>query len=60
MTRKTSNISQASVVRTIKAAKAAGMEVKSFRVEPDGSIVINGDIAQKPQPVVDTSTRGYL
>lgn len=60
MTRKPSPISQATVTRTIKAAQAAGMEVKSFRVEPDGAIVITGDIAQKPMPVVDTSPRGYL
>lgn len=46
--------------RSIEAAKRAGMDVKSFSVEPDGRIVINGDSAQKPMPTVDTSPRGYL
>lgn len=46
--------------RTIEAAQAAGLEVKSFRVEPDGAIVINGDIAQKPAPVVDSTHYGSL
>ena len=60
MTRKPSNVSEATIRRSIKAVEKCGMSVNTVRIEPDGTIVINGDIAQKPMPVVDTLPRGYL
>lgn len=31
---------KASIVRAVKAAEAAGIDVAGFRVEPDGAIII--------------------
>ncbi|MCA1868935.1 hypothetical protein HW571_25170 [Agrobacterium genomosp. 3] len=49
-----------SVARAIKAVKRAGVEVKTVRVEPDGSVVINGDNGGYSHAELEESARGYL
>lgn len=49
-----------SVSRAIRAVKKAGVEVKSIRVEPDGSVVINGDIGGYSEKQLEESAGGYL
>lgn len=48
-----------SVSRAIRAVKKAGVEIKTVRVEPDGSVVINGDGELSEKDIADSS-RGYL
>lgn len=48
-----------SVCRAIRAVKKAGVEIKTVRVQPDGSVVINGDGELSEKDIADTS-RGYL
>jgi hypothetical protein len=48
-----------SVSRAIRAVKKAGIEIRSVRVEPDGSVVINGGGELSEKDVAD-SARGYL
>lgn len=49
-----------SVSRAIRAVKRAGVEVKTVRVEPDGSVVINGDSGDYSEKQLAESSRGYL
>ncbi|CUX07753.1 hypothetical protein CFBP6626_07655 [Agrobacterium tumefaciens] len=49
-----------SVSRAIRAVKKAGVEVKSIRVEPDGSVVINGDNGVYSEKDFEESASGYL
>lgn len=49
-----------SVSRAIRAVKKAGVEVKTIRVEPNGSIVINGEIGEFSQKQLEESSAGYL
>ncbi len=49
-----------SVSRAIRAVKKAGVEVKSIRVEPDGSVVINGDTGGYSEKAFEDSAAGYL
>lgn len=37
---------QDSVVRAIRAVKQAGIEIRTVRIEPDGTVIINGDNAR--------------
>lgn len=32
-----------SIVRAIRTVKKAGIDIKTIRIEPDGSVIINGD-----------------
>lgn len=48
-----------SVSRAIRAVKKAGVDIKTIRVEPDGSVVINGDGELSEKDVAE-SARGYL
>jgi hypothetical protein len=48
-----------SVSRAIRAVKKAGVEIRSIRVEPDGTVVINGGGEMTEKDVAD-SARGYL
>jgi hypothetical protein len=48
-----------SVSRAIRAVKKAGVDIKSIRVEPDGSVIINGGEGITEKDVAD-SNRGYL
>lgn len=49
-----------SVSRAIRAVKKAGVEVKTIRVEPDGSVVINGEIGEFSKKQLEESSAGYL
>lgn len=49
-----------SVSRAIRAVKKAGVEVKTVRVEPDGSVVINGDNGGYSEKQLAESATGYL
>jgi hypothetical protein len=49
-----------SVSRAIRAVKKAGVEVKSVRVEPDGSVIINGDRGGPTEKELEESAGGYL
>lgn len=49
-----------SVSRAIRAVKKAGVEVKTIRVEPNGSIVINGETGEFSQKQLEESSAGYL
>jgi hypothetical protein len=49
-----------SVSRAIRAVKKAGVEVKTVRVEPDGSVVINGDNGGYSEKQLAESAAGYL
>lgn len=49
-----------SVSRAIRAVKKAGVEVKTVRVEPDGSVVINGDSGGITEKQLEESAGGYL
>lgn len=49
-----------SVSRAIRAVKKAGVEVKTIRVEPDGSVVINGDSGNISEKQLEESIGGYL
>jgi hypothetical protein len=49
-----------SVSRAIRAVKKAGVDVKSIRVEPDGSVVINGDNGGYSEKDFEESASGYL
>lgn len=49
-----------SVARAIRAVKKAGIEVRTVRVEPDGSVVINGDNSNVAEESVDAAKGGYL
>lgn len=49
-----------SVSRAIRAVKKAGVEVKTIRVEPDGSVVINGDSGNISEKQLEESVGGYL
>jgi hypothetical protein len=33
-------------VRAIRAVKQAGIEIRTVRIEPDGTVIINGDSAR--------------
>lgn len=48
-----------SVSRAIRAVKKAGVEIRTVRVEPNGSVVINGEGELSEKDVAD-SARGYL
>jgi hypothetical protein len=48
-----------SVSRAIRAVKKAGVEIRSIRVEPDGTVVINGG-GKLTEKDVAVSARGYL
>lgn len=60
MTRKTSPIAQTTITRAVKGAEAAGISVKSIRIEPDGAVVINGDIANKPPAPIDREIQAEM
>lgn len=49
-----------SVSRAIRAVKKAGVEVKTVRVEPDGSVIINGDSGDFTPKQLEESLAGYL
>lgn len=49
-----------SVSRAIRAVKKAGVEVKSVRVEPNGAVVINGEIGEFTQKQLEESSEGYF
>lgn len=58
MGRRTVPFTEDSIVRAIRAVKKAGIEIKTIRIEPDGSVVINGG-GDMPQEDVD-QPKGYL
>ncbi|MGO8242998.1 hypothetical protein [Rhizobium johnstonii] len=49
-----------SVSRAIRAVKKAGVEVKTVRVEPNGAVVINGEIGEYTAKQLAESANGYL
>lgn len=49
-----------SVSRAIRAVRKAGVEVKTIRVEPDGSVVINGDNGNISEKQLEESKGGYF
>lgn len=49
-----------SVSRAIRAVKKAGVEVKTVRVEPDGSVVINGDNGDFTPKQLEESAAGFF
>jgi len=49
-----------SVSRAIRAVKKAGVDVKTVRVEPDGSVVINGEPEEFTRKEIEDSVAGYL
>ncbi|WP_157895502.1 hypothetical protein [Rhizobium sp. LCM 4573] len=49
-----------SVSRAIRAVKKAGVEVKTIRIEPNGSVVINGDNGEITERQIEESAGGYL
>lgn len=48
------------VSRAIKAVKKAGVEIRTIRVEPNGSVVINGDSGEITEEQFAEGMRGYL
>lgn len=59
MGRRTVPFTEDSVSRAIRAIKKAGIEIRSIRVEPDGSVVVNGD-GEHTEKEVAEAARGYL
>lgn len=59
MGRRTIAFTEDSVSRAIKAVKKAGIEIKTIRIDPNGSVVINGDGEFSEKDVAD-SAGGYL
>ncbi len=55
---------QDSVVRAIRAVKQAGIEIRTVRIEPDGTVIINGDSARDGDGFtveeLEASSRGYF
>jgi hypothetical protein len=49
-----------SVSRAIRAVKKAGVEVKTVRVEPNGAVVINGEIGEFSEKQLEESAAGYF
>ncbi len=49
-----------SVSRAIRAVRKAGVDVKTIRVEPDGSVVINGDNGDITEKQLEDSRGGYF
>jgi hypothetical protein len=60
MGRRAVPFTQDSVSRAIRGVKNAGVEVKTIRIEPDGSVVINGDNGNISEKQLDESAGGYL
>lgn len=58
MGRRTVLFTEDSIVRAIRAVKKAGIEIKTIRIEPDGSVIINGDADMSEEDV--NRSRGYL
>jgi hypothetical protein len=48
MTRRASTFTQSDIIRAIKAARAAGLDVKRCEIGPDGSIVLSSESATVP------------
>jgi hypothetical protein len=59
MARRATAFTQDSVSRAILAVKKAGIEIRTVRVEPDGSVVINSEGELTEKDIAD-SARGYL
>jgi hypothetical protein len=49
-----------SISRAIRAVRKAGVDVKTIRVEPDGSVVINGDNGDITEKQLEESRGGYF
>lgn len=49
-----------SVSRAIRAVKKAGVDVKTVRINQDGSVVINGDSGDFTAQQLEESAAGYL
>jgi hypothetical protein len=50
------NVTQAEIVRALRAAKGAGLEVTRYEIGPDGKVVVfttNGEMASSPQSDLD-------
>lgn len=59
MGRRTVPFTEDSIVRAIKAVRKAGVEIKTVRINPDGTVVINaGDGFTEDQ--LEKSAKGYL
>lgn len=59
MGRRTVAFTEDSVSRAIKAVKRAGIEIKTIRIDPNGSVLINGDGELSEKDVAE-SIGGYL
>ncbi|CDM57633.1 putative predicted protein [Rhizobium favelukesii] len=60
MGRRAVSFTEDSVSRAIRAVKKAGVDVKTVRVEPDGSVVINGESDGFSKKQLDESAAGYF
>lgn len=60
MGKRQSVITQDHIYRAIAAVKKAGIEIKTIRIEPDGSLVINGDRHNVEEKDLAKIGNGYL
>ncbi|WP_165220348.1 hypothetical protein [Affinirhizobium pseudoryzae] len=64
MGRRTIPFTQDAITRAIKAVQKAGVEIRTVRIEPDGTVVINGDRARSGDELMpdqfEASSRGYF
>lgn len=60
MGRRKVEFTEDAVSRAIRAVKKAGVEIRTIRVEPNGSVVINGDSGETSEKEFAEAARGYL
>ena len=60
MSRRHVEVSTDAVSRAIKGARKAGIEVKTIRIEPNGAVVINGDIGNITEKQLADADEGYF
>jgi hypothetical protein len=60
MGRRAAAFAEDDVARAIRAAKKAGIDVKSIRVEPNGAVVINGDSVEKSERAIERSQKAHF
>ncbi|TPW26158.1 hypothetical protein FJU08_22595 [Martelella alba] len=60
MSRQTTPFTQGAVKRAILAVKAAGINVRTISVRPDGTVVINGENGDFTEKMLEESRNGYL
>jgi hypothetical protein len=59
MGRRTVPFTEDAIVRAIKAVRKAGVEIKTVRIEPDGTIVITAGEGFTDEQL-ERSSRGYF